>query len=185
LELLKHDLIVIDVESNGLWGQPFAVGAVCMTAGGRVLRTFRSRCNIDEVPDEWIVENEIEEKLSHFPLVEGQRELIAGFVNWLIQEENLAAGVFVDVGFPVDTGFLGLFKLLDPQWRKYAPYPLLEVSSIIMSAGASPRVDREEYAKELIGEKTGMAHDPVWDAEVSGLCVIRALRKLQELLGER
>lgn len=180
--LLDRDLIIIDVESNGLWGQPFAVGAVRMTSGGRVIRSFGMRCNIDEVPDEWIINNEIEEMLEKLPKVDDTKELMAEFMGWYSEEGD--RNTFVDTGFPVDCRFLDLMRI-DPGWQAYSPYPLYDISSIIMAAGEPPNVDRLEYAKELIGEKRGAAHDPLWDAELSGLCAIRALRKLQALHGER
>lgn len=86
----------------------------------------------------------------------------------------------MDGGFPMDVRFLDLIKLSE-QWYRHAPFPLYDVSSIMMTAGSDPREDREEYAKELIGEKKGRAYDPAWKAEVSGLCAIRALRKLQTM----
>jgi len=179
--LLDRDLLIIDVESNGLWGQPFAVGAVRMTSGGRVINSFGMRCNIDEVPDEWVVNNEIEEMLEKLPKVDDTGELMAEFMRWYSSEApGRARNTFVDTGFPVDCRFLDLMRM-DSGWQAYSPYPLYDISSIIMAAGEPPNVDRLEYAEELIGEKTGVAHDPLWDAELSGLCAIRALRKLQAL----
>lgn len=181
--ILNGDLLIVDVESNGLWGQPFAVGSVRMTSGGRVLETYTGRCNIDEVPDEWIEKNKIEERLINFPLKESPLHLVRDFWNW--RREDLP--MFVDCGFPVDVRFLNLMAPHNKnnQTGFYSPYPLYDISSIIMSAGESPLVDRYEYAKELIGETCGTAHNPLWDAEVSGLCAIRALRKLQALHGKR
>ncbi|GAF68543.1 unnamed protein product, partial [marine sediment metagenome] len=173
---------IIDVESNGLWGQPFAVGAVRMTSGGRVIRTFSARCNIDEVPDDWIVNNEIEGMLEKIPKVEDVNALMGDFIGWYSNEGE--RNTFVDTGFPVDCRFLDLMRR-DTTWQSFSPYPLYDVSTIIVAAGDPPNVDRLEYAEELIGEKQGIAHDPVWDAELSGLCAIRALRKLQTLHGER
>lgn len=181
MDLLKRDLIIVDVESNGLWGQPFAVGAVRMTSGGRVIRNFAMRCNIDEVPDEWIVENEIEELLEGLPKVEDPKALMGEFIKWYSDQES--RNTFVDTGFPVDCRFMD-FMRLDTEWQSYSPYPLYDISSIIVAAGDPSNVDRLEYAEELVGEKKGAAHDPLWDAELSGLCAIRALRKLQELHGE-
>jgi len=181
INLLDRDLIVVDVESNGLWGQPVAVGAVRMTSGGRIIRTFAMRCNIDEVPDEWVVNNEIEEMLEALPKVEDPKALMGEFIGWYSKEGS--RNTYVDTGFPVDCRFMDLMRL-EAKWRPYSPYPLYDVSSIIVAAGDPPNVDRLEYAEELIGEKSGARHDPVWDAEVSGLCAIRALRRLQELHGE-
>lgn len=181
MNLLDRDLIIIDVESNGLWGQPFAVGAVRMTSGGRVIRNFAMRCNIDEVPDEWIINNEIEEMLEEFPKVDNVGELMAEFMVWYSGEGG--ANTFVDTGFPVDCRFLDIMRT-STKWQSYSPYPLYDISSIIVAAGGPPNVDRLEYAEELIGEKKGNAHDPLWDAELSGLCAILALRKLQKLHGE-
>ena len=185
MNLLDRDLLIIDVESNGLWGQPFAVGAVCMTSGGRIIRTFAMRCNIDEVPDEWIINNEIEELLEGLPKVEDVKALMNEFINWYGGGESGdgARNTFVDTGFPVDCRFLD-FMRWDAKWQSLSPYPLYDISSIIMAAGDPPNVDRLEYARELVGEKKGVAHDPLWDAELSGLCAIRALRKLQALHGE-
>lgn len=182
MDLLNSDLIIIDVESNGLWGQPFAVGAVRMTSGGRVIRTFSARCNIDEVPDEWVLNNKIEELLIAFPKVDDARALMGEFIGWYSKEGE--RNTFVDTGYPVDCRFLD-FMRWDEKWQSYSPYPLYDISSIIMAAGEPPNVDRFEYAQELIGEKKGVAHDPTWDAELSGLCAIRALRKLQKLHDQR
>lgn len=176
--LLDRDLIIIDVESNGLWGQPFAVASVRMTPGGRILRTFAMRCNIDEVPDEWIVENKIEQLLEGLPKVEDIKHLMEEFIGWYSKEND--SNTFVDTGFPVDFRFMDLMRC-NAAWQSFSPYPLYDISSILVAAGEHPNVNRMEYAKELIGEKCGVAHNPIWDAEVSGLCAIRALRKIQAL----
>ena len=181
--ILDKDLLIVDVESNGLWGQIFAVGAVRMTSGGRVLETYRGRCHLDEVPGDWFTENRMEERLAHFPLVGSQEDLMEDFLDWK-NDVQPGTRMFVDCGFPVDYRFFDLIRL-DKSWHKYSPYPLYDISSIIMAAGEDPIVERLEYAKELVGEKEGLAHDPVWDAEVSGLCAIRALRELQALYRER
>lgn len=187
MEHPNHRLLVIDVESNGLYGQPFCVGAVLMDPGGRVLNDFIGRCGIDEVPDDYVEKNVI-------PALDkaGIREdsysfddMAARFVEWHWSIFEVDYGrltpadvwTYVDAGFPVDVEFL---RRLDGKKDWKPPYPLHDVATLIAAAGIDPDVNREAYAASLMGPRPrrGAKHNPLWDAEVSGLCAIIAWRSL-------
>lgn len=185
----ENPFIVIDVESNGLYGQPFCVGAVVMDPGGRVLEDFIGRCPIDEVLEDF-VEEKVVPALDGAGVKEDMKDLEhlqTTFISWRagLPKQYLT---YVDVGFPVDVGFLrGLYKVDRKQGSNlwHPPYPLLDVASQLAAFGTDPLISREEYAKDLIGTRRGVAHDPRWDAEMSGLCVVKMERfKAQVLLGK-
>lgn len=184
---LDRDLIVIDVESNGLYGQPFCVGSILMDRGGRILDQFIGRCGFDEVEDEYVLEHIL-------PALEGVperfhalKDLEVGFIEWYATVlKNREARVVVDVGFPVDIGFLrNLGRRRDNYghlWQTLSPYPLYDLSSILAGLGVDPDVRREEFAEPLIGIASGDKHNPLWDAELTGLCIIRAMRPVLEMM---
>jgi hypothetical protein len=89
------------------------------------------------------------------------------------------------VGFPVDCGFLrGLVTRsgeYDEVWDNMSPYPLFDLASILAGLGIDPDISREAFARELIGVSKGRKHHPLWDAEVTGLCLIQAMRPCVEM----
>ena len=187
--LSRRNIISIDVESNGLYGQPFCVGAVEMDWGGRVYRHFLGRCPLDEVEDDWVLENvipaleDIEE--THKSLGEMQRD----FVSWLCDAmaRNKNAIVLVDAGFPVDCNFL--YNAIRSgssesghKWirEKYSPYPLIDLASVLAGAGLDPDANRIEMASSLTKSTIATSsHHPVWDAETSAVCLVLAIRKIE------
>ena len=188
---MHGDLIVIDVESNGPYGQPFCVGAILMDHGGRVLESFLGRCSIDQVEDDYVLEHVIP-ALSNVPQsYDDLNALEIGFIEWyatayrstrveLVSAKAEHPCTIVDVGFPVDCNFLYRLGTRDDNhgelWKTLSPYPLLDLASILVGVGVDPDVSREEFAEPLIGVARGQKHNPVWDAEVSGLCAIRSIR---------
>ena len=182
---LDRDLIVIDVESNGLYGQPFCVGAVHMDCGGRVLSRFLWRCGLDQVEDEYVLEH-VMPAIQHIKEMDNLADMEKAFIEWYatVLRDNRAHTI-VDVGFPVDGGFLYRLGSRNDNhgelWRSLAPYPLYDLSSILAGLGVDPDVSREEFAAPLIGVAVGTKHNPAWDAELTGLCVIRAMRPVLEM----
>jgi len=182
---LEHPFFVLDVESNGLYGQPFCVGAVLMDPGGRVLNEFISRCPLDQVPDDYVEENVLP-ALDEAGIKEDAgslRDMQEKFVEWRggFREE---LHLYVDAGFPVDTGFLRGLEGLEG-WK--SPYPLLDVASQLAAMGTDPDSDRLMFVNDILGVRRGRKHDPRWDAEVSGLCVVmieRTKSRTLKLLGD-
>jgi hypothetical protein len=197
MHLSRRNIISIDVESNGLYGQPFCVGAVEMDWGGRVISEFLAKCPLDQVEDEWVLEHVI-------PALEGTKEthkswveMQLAFVLWMVEamKRNTNPIVLVDVGFPVDCKFLydaiyyaaGRNGTMDSWIReKYSPYPLLDLASILAGAGLDPDTSRLDLAMGLRSGPPSMpllnekAHHPVWDAETSALCLVQVIRMLEE-----
>jgi len=176
---IPYRFMVLDVESNGLYGQPFCVGAVVMNWGGRVLARQCWRCEIDEVEDEWVLEHVIPQ-LQHIDItVDNLDELCLRFIEWHgLLTEGMHLPIYADIGFPVDHAFLYYLGQCAERrgvpWK--SPYPVYDIGSILSARGINTDISREEYAGSMVGIASGRPHDPCWDAELSGLCLIRALR---------
>lgn len=180
---IPRDLIVVDVISNGQYGQPFCVGAAVMDHGGRVLETLLERSNIDQVVDEY-VEIKVLPNISDIEVsCEKLTDLEERFITWFMESTiNLGTvpNLITDSSNPASAGFLhGLGARGDrfsETWRRLAPRPTIDVSSILVAIGRDPTIDRNMFAERLIGKSNGNRHSPVWNAEVLGLCFITAMR---------
>jgi len=173
---------VIDVESNGLYGQPFLIGLVTMNWGGRVLDIKYFRCPIDEVIDDWVSDHVLPHVMTIKENYEDVKAMIDGFEEYVRMPGDSTLPMFVDCGFPVDFGFLHLVGKRHWNSDELSPYPVHDICSILASHGLDPLIDREKYAQPMrgpLGDRVGNRgerHDPVWDAETSGLCMIRAIK---------
>jgi len=190
MHLSRRNIISIDVESNGLYGQPFCVGAIEMDWGGRVIDEYVGRCPLAEVEDDWGKENvspqitDIEEKYQSL------EELGGIFRGWLARavESSWRKGVkpiiLVDVGFPVDQSFLyGVFRSIRHKSpnivKELSPYPLYDLASILAGAGLDPDLSRADFSRDLKPSRTA-THHPLTDAELIALCLVLTIRILEE-----
>jgi hypothetical protein len=174
----KLRLLSLDVEKNGLHGIAFAVGAVVLDHVGNVLDTFRGRSPIDGTPRDF-VKREVLPALVDYPETHSSSELLrVDFWNWF-SIARIDACVFADCGWPSEARFfIALVEDdLDVRYLQ-GPFPLHDVSTLLLAAGVDPHINRVEYAGDLLGDQNGFQHDPWWDAFVSGHCALRALRAL-------
>lgn len=172
-------VICFDVESDGLYGAPVAVGAVVVDGMGRIadrLLSVRRHVFVSPYAREHVAPAlEALEETAKSPA-----DLCDHFWAWL-QRVVLAypdASLFVDCGFPVETSFLELCVDLDPSRERESPYPLHEVATLLHARGVDPDVSREEFVIDLLDGQAIRKHDPLWDAYVSALCVQRALGRV-------
>ena len=169
-------ILLLDVESNGLHGEPFAVGAVIVdTETLTVLDTFEGIAPIVGPLDEYVAEH-VQPVVKGLTKFQNTRRLRNAF--WLWFKQVSVDAVFADVGYPVETRFLQLCQReTEDLWG--GPYPLHEVATLLLAAGVDPDVNRAEYADGVLppGHKYA-AHAPLDDATVSAHCVAKALRTL-------
>lgn len=171
---MGHDMKILslDVESNGLHGEPFAVGAVVFDAETlTVVDQFAGRAEVNGSVDLFVLKHVLD-AVKPLTKYQNARYLRAAFWSWY-----KAAGfeaVFADVGYPVETRFLSLCqKEMEDFWD--GPYPLHEVGTLLLVAGVDPDVNREAYIADFKLEQEFVAHNPLDDALVSAYCVAKAL----------
>jgi hypothetical protein len=175
--------LCFDVESNGLHGKAFAVGAVLMKASGEVIDEFEARCPIQGKVHPWVKENVLPSLVSLRVTHKNAKAMRRAFWNWYLTAKTKADYVLVDNGYPVEARFL--IDCQDDALSRRGtdhPFPLLDLSTLLLQAGYEPLTNREQFVKKEIAGKTAMKHHPKWDAWVTTLAAIKALRKAGRLV---
>lgn len=169
-------LFSFDAETNGLWGQAFAIGALVYDEKGTEIARFAGRLPDEAVTDEWV-------KMNVLPTLTGMTATHADYPSMLADfakfymANKADADVLVHMGYIVetkllrdmhDTGLIG-------DWD--APYPLLDVAGNLQQVGEDP-TSVDGYVKKHslnIDEFEGGTHNPLYDSAVAAV-VYRHLR---------
>lgn len=171
----------VDAETNGLYGDVWAIGAVVLDEDGEVVDEFRAQLNPGHVTDPWVRKHIV-------PVVDLPRMSTGSMFDefwrfWLAYRESTIC--VADFGAPVEAG---LFRrcveedLAERLWL--GPYPMHELGTALLLAGVDPDVNRREFA----GRPDLVQHDPYDDALAAGLCWQRiaslAAHKQRWMLGQ-
>ncbi len=169
-------ILCLDVESNGLHGEAFAVGAVLIDCTGKIIDEFSGRCPIKGEVDEWVQKHVIP-VLSDMPEdYKTAKAMRTAFWDWYKPAKEQADYVMVNNGYPVETRFLAQCQdddLAERYWDH--PFPLLDLSSMLLQIGIKPLAVRYQLVEDEL-EGQNLQHHPRWDAWVSALVMIKALK---------
>lgn len=159
-----------DAETNGLWGQAFAIGALVYDEQGIEIARFVGRLPDTEVSDAWVKENVLP-KIGDIPVThENYDALLASFAEFY-KANKTDADVVVHMGYIVETKVLRDMhdKGLIGDWD--GPYPLFDVSGNLQAVGADPTsVDKFVTEHNLsVGEFAGGTHNPLYDSAVAAV----------------
>ncbi len=165
-----------DVESDGLFGKPFAVGWVIVDEKGEELEADYLGCpHMFMMPeDAWVVENVLP-ALPDFKLSAPERfdwanchhdydMLLLFWAAWTKAKKDYPGIVMVtDCPFPVEAGFLlTVVKEHRPKiTMEDSPYPIIDVATAIVMLRGDPVEEYERLDTEL------PKHNPVCDARQS------------------
>ncbi len=170
-------LLCFDLESNGLHGEVFAIGAVVMDAAGNVLDQFTGRTKIIEPVDEWVRGNVLT-VIDDMPITHGSyKDLREAFWRWYMQAEPKSDYVLVSNGYPVEYGFLikcQAENLEERYWQH--PFPILDLYSLLLQAGIDNN-DKSRIKAKLLEQGSFSQHHPLHDAKLSTLLAYEAFRK--------
>lgn len=159
-----------DAETNGLWGQAFAIGALVYDETGAEFARFIGRLPDEVVSNQWVRQNVL-------PTLEGvpvthmsYEDLLADFAKFYLANKQ-GSDVVVHMGYIVETKVIrDMFELgFIGEWD--APYPLLDVSGNLQAVGADP-TSVDKFASEYnlqVGEFEGGTHNPLYDSAVTAV----------------
>jgi hypothetical protein len=160
-------LLSVDAESNGLHGQPFAIGAVFLDDHG-VAATFTDRCPIAGPVDGWVEANVLP-AIAHMPETSPSYEtMLDDFRRWR-EAPTEPVPVVAHVAWPVEARLFADAYGRDPVKAFYGPYPLHDVASMLWLAGEDPLSVEDYLARHEIKPPPGSAHDPLFDAHCTAL----------------
>ncbi len=168
LKFIPEYIFCFDVESVGLYGPAFSVGGgVFNTITGECFYLFRYTTDykkydlnsIDPSSLEWVKNNIPFLEITHNSIESLRHDFVRFWRELKIKYPDMI--MMADCPFPVETNFLKECFEHENDKMSLSPYPLIDVSSILLSAGVNPleTFTRKEY--EL------PAHDPLNDAKQS------------------
>ncbi len=161
-------LFSFDAETNGLWGQAFAIGALVYEDEVEVAR-FVGRCPIEGEIDSWVAENVIPQ-MTVIPVSQDSYEgLLADFAKFYLAEKA-DADLVVHMGVPVESKVLLDMHCLGLIGDWDGPYPLYDLSGFLAQVGEDPTsVDGYLVRHDLIvsSQYEGGTHNPLYDSEVA------------------
>lgn len=170
-------LLSFDIESNGLQGEAFAVGAVLMNADGTVESEFMGRCPVKGPLDAWVRDNVLppmEGVPENYPTDRAMRD---AFWEWYTEAKAAADFVLTNNPYPVEARFLIACQNDHLPVRGFDhPFPMLDLSSMLIAIGVRTREAREVFMNEAIGPGDQLAHNPRWDAWATALGAFKALK---------
>lgn len=163
-----------DAEANGLWGAPFALGAVVLDAAGAVVETFGGYIGPDGVTDPWCRENVLP-AIADMPVTHADYSaMLADFAAFYLRWRKAGAAILAHMPVPVEAGVLRDMHTsgLIGDWD--GPYPLIDVAGMLLARGRDPTsVDdyNRDHAVGLGAEAAGLvAHDPIYDSIAAARC---------------
>jgi hypothetical protein len=170
-------LLSFDLETNGLWGQGWAVGAV-VRENGREIARFTGRCPIQGEVNPWVAENVLPQCESIEVNYGSYEEMCRAFAEFYTQYKE-GAVILTHVGFPVETTLLRDMRAFGFIGEWDAPFPLQDMAGIIagynLAKGTAydptsvDAIIRSENLSHLIGEFDGGTHNPLYDATAAAV----------------
>lgn len=163
-------ILSIDAETDGLWGDPFAVAAIVYQDGVEVARCV-GRLPNDQVGDRWVQKNVLPAlgpsdgacPITH----EYYSDMLSDFANFYMKHKS-EAEVICHMGYIVEAHLFREMKRMGYIGEWDGPYPLLDVSGNLQAAGYDPTsVDSYAKAHSLSITDYGTTHNPLYDAEVA------------------
>lgn len=167
-ERIMNKIFSFDAETDGLWGQAFAIGALVYDENGAEIARFVGRLPDSAVAEKWVREDVLPE-LADLPVThETYDALLADFARFYLANKD-RADVVVHMGYIVEAKILRDMhdRGLIGDWD--CPYPMFDVSGNMQAAGADPTsVDRFAAKYRLaVGGFAGGTHNPLYDAAVT------------------
>jgi len=156
-----------DAETDGLWGQAFAIAAVVVDTGtGAVIDQFEARLPDSDVKTAWVRQN-ILPVLSAPVTHDNYAAMLKTFAEFYHKHRNQC--VFVThMGYIVESKIIRDMHDLSLIGDFEAPYPLLDVSGNLEQAGYDPTsVEAYARANYIESEFKSVAHDPLYDADIT------------------
>ena len=157
-----------DAETNGLWGQAFAIGALVYDENGAEVARFVGRCPIKGTVDKWVEENVLPRITGLSVSHKDYDSLLVDFAKFYLANKT-DTDIIVHMGVPVESTLLKDMhsRGLIGDWD--GPYPLLDIAGNLQQAGEDP-TSVDSYLKKYgltVGEFAGGSHNPLYDSAVA------------------
>lgn len=156
-----------DAETNGLWGQPFAVAALVYDENGNETARFVGRCPIEGKVDDFVAESVLTQMEKIEESHDSYDALLAEFAEFYLREKTDAA-VIAHMATPVESGLLWDMHSRGKIGDWDGPYPLIDIAGGLAQASEDP-TSCDGYAEKYgvtvdPAEFAGGTHNPLYDS---------------------
>jgi len=165
---MSENIISIDAETNGLWGQPFAVALVKYNAEGDEIDRATFRCPIDGVINPWVEENVIPSIDGITKTNESYDSMMQAIGSWWLKNKEGSTALW-HMGHIVESHLFRELHRVDAIGDWDAPYTPIELSEILRVKGYAPD-SVDNYIRDnkiVIPNISGGTHNPLYDAIVA------------------
>lgn len=168
----------LDAETNGLWGNAFAISAA-VYEDGKLVNSFTAYLGPDGITDNWVKDNVLP-KLGGLDKTHGDYDgMLTAFAEFYKANKD-GADVIAHMGVPVESKLLIDMhqKGLIGDWD--GPYPFLDVAGMLKAKGYDP-TSVDSYNKEFglmdnVPEADGLAtHHPLYDSVAAARAYIHLM----------
>jgi hypothetical protein len=168
-------VLSFDVESNGLHGRAFAVAGVLVDARHRILQQFVARCPIIGPVDPWVSENVLGPMADIAQTHADARAMRDAFWDWYTAAKADADLIVASNPYPVEARFLIDCQADDMAARGFDhPFPFYDLSSMLYALGLTTPQARRDFVATAVGDHSGQAHNPLWDAKATAMAAFHA-----------
>lgn len=175
---MNRNLVFIDVESDGLYGSFLTVALVATDIKGNEIERayYGIKKENMKITEPWVQENVVP-ILGDYENCENETELLQkAWDFWSKYRENAYA--VCDVGFPVEARFLAACVGLDSKENTFkAPFPLVDISSLLLAKGIDPLIERTKF---LGISENELVHNAMFDVEMAILIWKRLMEERYE-----
>jgi len=159
----------VDVETDGLYGAPFAIAAVVWDRDAcTTVDKFEGL--VDFVcHDEWVADNVVPIFAEKKPTYAHLEDMLNAFWDFWRKHSGEGTVVVAHCANPVEAGLFRRCVELDLDQRKFqGPMIIHDVGTLLLMMGADPHSINDFLKKhEIEPPLTGVDHDPSYDAEIA------------------
>lgn len=162
---MKNKLVFVDAESDGLYGPFLTVGMLVTDLYGHEIE--RAYYGIKKknlhITDAWTRQHVLP-LMGDYEGCNGEGELLEKVWVFWMRYEQWAYAV-ADVAFPVESRLFECCVRRNEKERKgHGPFPLLDMSSLLLAKGIDPLQERAALLKQPL---SGGQHNALYDVMVS------------------
>ncbi len=162
---MNKRIMFIDAETDGLYGEFISVGIVIVDGSGSKIEEHYLGRNLSQmtITSDWVKEHVIPQ-VGAYDVYDSSEELLNQVWDIWLKQGN-AVDVIADVSYPVECRLWEACVRLDLKKREFqAPFPLLDLSSMLYAKGIDPIQSRKELVKMDGIEKQ---HNALYDAQIA------------------
>jgi hypothetical protein len=178
-------LLSLDVESNGLHGKAFAVGAVLVRLDGTIVDEFQARSPIVGELDKFVKKYVLPPMEDFAQTHASAKAMRTAFWEWFVTAKDKCDYVLFSNGYPVESRFLATCQDDDIDARYWDhPFPIIDLSSLLIQVGIKPLAVRYQFVEDEMKGAPILQHHPRFDAWVAALAAAKAFRLSGRLKAE-